>query len=226
MPTDNPKISLYVPQIIYDRFTEVAKEKGLSMSQAGTIILAEYFNLEETIKETTKGTIVGGVTLSRVEFLEDQVSKLLEMYKSLECKLENISLEKCIEKSPLAKIENKEKEVDKYKIENLEKSPIKESIGTLKADSNIQFSLLSEPLLEIAISGRKLSSLRFKQPIDTVATKKMKLSHQEFIDWTREQDPDGIAWIQKDKKTGYIPYGELSSELKDKLRQWIKENIN
>ena len=66
MPTDNPKISLYVPQVIYDRFSEFAKQQGLSMSQAGIVVLAEYFGLQEALKETTEGTTIGGVTLDRV----------------------------------------------------------------------------------------------------------------------------------------------------------------
>lgn len=76
MPTDNPKISLYVPQQIYDRFKSFQEERELSMSQAGIMILAEYFGLQETIKEFTEGTTVGGVTLAEFQELKQKVLKL------------------------------------------------------------------------------------------------------------------------------------------------------
>ncbi len=78
MPTDNPKISLYVPQQIYDRFRDFQQEQNLSMSQAGTVILAEYFGLKETIKEITEGSTIGGVTLAEFKDLKNRVLELEE----------------------------------------------------------------------------------------------------------------------------------------------------
>ena len=90
MPTDNPKISLYVPQVIYDRFSEFAKQQGLSMSQAGIVVLAEYFGLQEALKETTEGTTIGGVTLDRVEKIERRLEENIE--KKLEDALRRIEV--------------------------------------------------------------------------------------------------------------------------------------
>ena len=83
MPTNNPKISLYVPQEIYNRFKIFKEKRNLSMSQAGIIILAEYFGIEETIKEITERTTVGGVTLAEFEDLKNRV---LELEKKVEYK--------------------------------------------------------------------------------------------------------------------------------------------
>lgn len=57
MPTENPKISAYVPQVVYDRFKEFQEERELSMSQAAIEIFAHYFeiNLEVSTKEFTGG---------------------------------------------------------------------------------------------------------------------------------------------------------------------------
>lgn len=86
MPTDNPKISAYVSQAVFDRFKEFQQEQGLSMSQAATVIFAEYFGLKETVKEITEGIVIGGVTLDRVEAIEEQLRKLLEKVDFLESK--------------------------------------------------------------------------------------------------------------------------------------------
>ena len=50
MPTDNPKISSYVPQPIFDRFKEYQGENDCSMSQALALILSEYFGLQGVVR--------------------------------------------------------------------------------------------------------------------------------------------------------------------------------
>jgi hypothetical protein len=82
MPTDNPKISLYVPQQVFDRFKSFQEERKLSMSQAGIVILAEYFGIKETIKEITEGTTIGGVTLTEFEQLKRKIVELEKFIKS------------------------------------------------------------------------------------------------------------------------------------------------
>lgn len=72
MSTDNPKISLYVPPEIYERFREFQKEKKLSMSQAGIVILAEYFGIEKS----TDSNRAGGVTLAEFKKLKEKVESI------------------------------------------------------------------------------------------------------------------------------------------------------
>ena len=43
MPTENPKVSGYIPQVVYDHLMQFKSERGLSVSQAVTAILEEYF---------------------------------------------------------------------------------------------------------------------------------------------------------------------------------------
>ena len=76
MPTENPKISGYVPQSIYNRFKQFQEEQKLPMSQVVTLILAEYFGLKQTIERTTEGITIGGVTFDWVKSLEEQIIEL------------------------------------------------------------------------------------------------------------------------------------------------------
>jgi hypothetical protein len=101
MTTDNPKISLYVPREIYEVFNKFKKERRLSMSQAGIAILSEYFGIKETIKETTKGTTVGGVSLARFEELENNYKKIVARIEALE----SVSSSRSIPKSSLIRKE-------------------------------------------------------------------------------------------------------------------------
>ena len=79
MPTNNPKVSGYVPQDVYDRLIQFRNEKGVSISQAITIVLAEYFGIKTEIDTPV---FVGGVTLARLEALESQVKQLLDNQRS------------------------------------------------------------------------------------------------------------------------------------------------
>jgi hypothetical protein len=76
------------------------------------------------------------------------------------------------------------------------------------------------------ISGKKLSKQRFRLSQDSVSGAKRRYKNpQGFIDWTRQRDPDGIAWKMVESPVpGYVPADELSSGLRDKLLTWIREN--
>ncbi len=45
MPTENPKVSGYIPQAVFDQLMQFKSDRGLSVSQAVTAILEEYFGL-------------------------------------------------------------------------------------------------------------------------------------------------------------------------------------
>jgi hypothetical protein len=76
------------------------------------------------------------------------------------------------------------------------------------------------------ISGKKLSKQRFRLSQDSVSGARRRYKNpQSFIDWTRQRDPDGIAWKMVESPVpGYVPADELSSGLRDKLLTWIREN--
>ena len=101
MPTDNPKVSGYVPQAVYDRLIQFKDKQGVSVSQAVTIVLAEYFEIETEIDAPVP---VGGVTLARMEALEHQVSELWKAVSidSAPSQSDGSSVENCL-KIPLQK---------------------------------------------------------------------------------------------------------------------------
>lgn len=79
MATFKPKISLYVPNQVYTQFKEFQLNNELSMSAAGTVIIAEYFGLEETIKNNCNDKKIGGITLTRIQKIESRLCKLEEL---------------------------------------------------------------------------------------------------------------------------------------------------
>ena len=199
MPTDNPKISLYVPQQIYNRFRDFQKDQHLSMSQAGIVILAEYFGLKETIKEITEGTTIGGVTLAEFEKLQAEVKELKGI----------VNLNKSSGKPP------QEKKIINDKIYQTEL--INESD---KGDILINKLLLAKRLK--VTNPKSIVNKRYE-----LKRKNKTTAEVEFSKWTQQKDEDGISWksIQINKKDiRFSPVSELSSELRSKLASWIKEN--
>lgn len=76
MPTENPKISSYVPQPIFDRFKQYQEENDCSMSQALALILSEYFGLQGIVPSERYTLTCGGVTLAQFEEMKERLQRL------------------------------------------------------------------------------------------------------------------------------------------------------
>ena len=200
MPTNNPKISLYVPKHIYNRFKEFQEEQSLSMSQAGIVILAEYFGLKETIKEITEGTTIGGVTLERVEEIEKRLIKLEILEARLSQLEDRVVRTKTTSEPKVTKLKNQQEKVQKSQFELL---------PDLKPSSiSISTTLLAQRL---DVKPNSVSSVKSKKGIDG------------FYEWSKGKDFDQIGWIPESKTT-YTTHDKLSDNVLTKLQKWIKSN--
>jgi hypothetical protein len=230
---------------------------NISESQAVTIILAEYFQMPEALGRSLTGTSVGSVTLARMEALEEKLATLAVPPSSIPSellgKIEQLSvlvesLEKRIEtlerggllnrlKSELqeADLVAAAKEIEEVISQGellleVDALPTNESVDNkqLELIESASSNLLSEPLEEISpIPSRKLSKLRFGLAEAGIAGIKRKKSVEDFTEWTRDKDPDHVAWryVESPSK-GYVPAEDLSDELKSSLLKWIKENLH
>lgn len=249
MPTENPKVSAYIPQHIFNLFKAFYEERNLSMSQAVGLIFAEYFGVDQEVNHLGRT----GLVLDRLQLLEEKVSNLLsglgselpdtvaELFGHLDAldkrmlALEESKLpsvlpgELPIESLTLPEVEVKD-EYEQNSRPDVDYEVNQEDSNTylLESFSNPLESLLGVPSDEMKpIPGNKLSHLRFGLSKDTVSGSKRnyKNSPEKFIDWTRDKDPDGIPWKYVEfPERGYVPAEELSSELKSRLLQWISEN--
>lgn len=228
MPTDNPKVSAYVPRHVFDKLKEFYEDRKLSMSQAVTLILSEYFEVDPSTKPLHNSIS------QRLEDLERKLTQVNELHSRLLSELEERveDLTKDIHKNPEV--------FSELPIELGGELPLLDYLvdtnqgqGELlielpeKDFSEVPAGLLSDSPIEMQpISGLKLSKLRFGLSKDALAGVKRKMTLQEFTRWTKEKDPDAIAWKYVENPVkGYIPAEDLLSESKSKLLKWIKENI-
>ncbi|HEY9296033.1 MAG TPA: hypothetical protein VIQ31_06605 [Phormidium sp.] len=250
MGTNNPKVSAYVPEAIKNRLTQFTKEQNLSESQAVTRILAQYFGMTEVLGQSSQET--PGVTLGRMEALEEgfasfaesvdrrlqelgeSVKKLSELRVDLDRQEEAvINSQQTINQVSelLARSEPIQLELHQVKQLDIDAPPDEAPVKVEQAGEkdNPALTLLSELPSELQqeeikpIPGTKLSKLRFGRSRDTLAGVKRKMPPQEFTEWTRNEDPDKIAWEHTPK--GYVPIGELTDEQKSSLLRWYKENL-
>jgi hypothetical protein len=78
MATENPKVSGYVPQEIFDRLLDFKEERSLkSVSLALTVVLSEYFHVDQKVDHQSS-LLSGNDFVSREQFegLENRISEL------------------------------------------------------------------------------------------------------------------------------------------------------
>ena len=156
MPTNNPKISAYVPQVVYDRFEQFRKESGLSMSQSAIVIFAKYFGLKDIAKGVTGEITTDNSALDRIKALESQVDDLYKKFSELQG-------ESVDEPSILAGIETKVEPIITNANENMlgelfSELPIQKIDGCDTSISSLQRELLKESLIQInPIKGKTLA---------------------------------------------------------------------
>ena len=233
MPTNNPKVSAYVPQHIFDRFKKFYEERQLSMSQAVVAILSEYFQLDEQVNHD--GKLPSGLLADRLTAIEQKLTSL-EIYQS-----ESISELLSEFRNLTTRVSNLEQNLDlSNKIEG-QSNTSPNQLNLLETDnqanhnkdidsSELTSSLPSKP---IAVSNFKpLQGKRLATRLDVnpgvLSTNKTKMKEDIFYNWLSQKDPDGIRWrfVEKteDSPKGYVPAADTPSELLDRLLAWLTEN--
>lgn len=182
MPTNNPKISGYVPQPVYDRLIQFKDREGVSVSQAVTIILAEYFGIEQTLEAQST---VGGVTLARMESLESELGSLASEVADLRSELQRGL------RSSLEGHDN----LDQLNLIGPEFGLTGRSPG-----SSLNVADLG-PMTGKALSNR----FGFNPDYVGQAKRKFKGDTKAFADWSKQRDPNGIPWEFCDEDWKYHP---------------------
>jgi hypothetical protein len=238
MPTENPKISAYVPQAVYDRFKQFQEERGLSMSQATVELLVDYFGIDLANNSTEK--ITGGLP-NRVTTLEKELFDLKQSYVWLVQKVESIQ---STSELPInvpdiqSEIEDSSSpsdisgELKNDILTEVEKSHDSSPVGEpprqlpLIHSDNILFDELLDDLKNNPLQGKYLS-LRLGVSTSTLSIKKKELFADEFYDWIESKDIDGIRWVNlgEGRSKGYVPVDDTPLEKLQVLKDWIQVNI-
>lgn len=239
MPTNNPKVSGYVPQHIYDCFKSFCDERSLSMSQAVVLILSERFELDVQVGQgspsssllseklaqleeqvsslsSLQGTPVSEL-LSKVDFLTGRISTLEERLSALE-------QPKAIQPSPRTEAGSNHRQLDFIPTEpsspSIEGTSLSVDLSELQSSSSSGLPKVLEPL-----TGKFLSMKRFGKSQGRISQWKKKNDPEAFYRWTKTCDPDSIGWkFVEEPVEGYLPADELSDELLGRLLEWIEDN--
>lgn len=228
MPTDNPKISAYVPQVVYDRFDEFRRESGLSMSQSAAVIFAKYFGLEDIVKEITRETTIDNSALDRIKALESQVGDLYKKFSELDskpiCELPSsvVAESEVTERSVSVVDDIPSESLSSLLTQTTDASDIR--TGNLPGELLGKLPIQISPIMGIILAKRLIQPKTGKSIGTSALSTENKRATDDFSQWTMELDIDNIGWEYKGRKIGYVPTSKLSIELQSKLLKWIQEN--
>lgn len=224
MPTNNPKISAYVPQPIFDRFKKFYEERQLSMSQAIAVILSEYFEIDEQVNHDR---LPSGLLTDRLTALEEKVVSLnsyqSEMIGEVLSEFRNLTSRFSVLEQSL---DSNNRAFNQLSL--LENSYHNDHNNTTQSSepvSELHSNLLSEPVaisLPQVFSGKALA-LRLNVSQSVLSTRKAKVRRDVFHLWLKEKDSDGIQWLTNHSK-GYLFAEDTPNELLDKLLDWWTQN--
>jgi len=190
----------------------------------------EDWSAEGDLPEITPSELVGGIlsellTNSDLPETESPEVESLEVLENVEAPLAGGDLPEISPSEPVSILPSESLENHEFS-EN-----VKPETGVAQESLDYSDGLLSpipgnSPEEIQPISGKKLSKQRFRLSQDSVSGAKRRYKNpQGFIDWTRQRDPDGIAWKMVETPVpGYVPADELSSSLRSKLLAWMREN--
>ncbi len=196
----------------------------------------------EIAHKLDSGDVIDLDSNSKIQELESKVASLELENKSLMEQLEKYKYDLETESNKVKELQQKEivtnsKELSddlvtksKNSTELVVNNTVNNDLQTDLEPNHIQPSLFAEfpdnTDLDISpISARKLSQFRFGLSKDAFAKKKMKVTTRELIEWTRQKDPDHIAWkLAPNPRLGYVPAEELSSNLRNKLLTWMRDS--
>lgn len=220
MPTQNRRVATYLPNELGDRLKAFITERNLKGDSAALIvILTEYFGVSQQVAQ--KVDYSEFVKFSQLQEILDKVSQsrlnsellnsLVEKIKSLEKRLEGL------EASTLSSFANSSGSSPHNG--SAEQMDLLTVIDSTLGDS--PSSLKSEPL-DIALlhplTGSELA-LRFQLDKGAPSKEKGRMTPERFLEWTREKDPDNIAW-EYDKSSkrytpiiGSLPRAETSNQV-------------
>jgi hypothetical protein len=231
MPTENPKISAYVPQSVYDAFNHFKGERSLSMSQAAIVIFAEYFGIDlskensQEITDSLPSKLL--VVQNKLELLEklfydlDHTVETLKTTSGLQDKnlvllssnfssLQDSSDNSTSTQRKLVDHKNNTSSLPDIKADSVDSVSLVEVKNT-NDKSNLQLELLSKPSQEDIDKLQPLSAAeltkRFGKPEGFVKGKKFQMKNRtkEFLALLKLLDPQGIGWQYSDQDKKYYP---------------------
>lgn len=169
--------------------------------------LVYYFNtLSDTVEINNKSTLSDGVSIKKFQELENIVNTLSDSVTDLRRKVERFeskgSSKKATDHEQINLLSNTLS--DTVEIED-------NKVETIKGDKpeygkELQ-AIIFQPVPEsaepvISMNGKELGQ-RLQYDGSSLVKKAKACSSQEFAEWTKKKDPEGIAWERREDKKYY-----------------------
>lgn len=225
MPTENPKISAYVPQVVYDRFKQFQDERKLSMSQAVVELLRDYFGIDLTANSTKEFT--GGLP-DRVGNLEQELVNLKQSYVRLFEEVDQIkSIGKPLNIEPvIADIQDTASILESSLNSEPPQDVIADLSNQVNDSSKPESSLDGKPLLETAKEGtvskpKSSSNSEPHKQLDFIESEKG--SNSELLDELKSNPLQGKILAIRLKVNTSVLSNKKTKLSQDDFYSWLQD---
>lgn len=215
MPTENRRVATYLPAELDDRLKAFITERNLKGDSAALIaILSEYFGVSQ--KVARKVDYSEFVRIEQFQELEAKVAKLSDLIEKSDSISDSQSRfpDQASHTSGQVKPFIKDEPTHTLPVGvpgqmdllELERGELLVNESELKAKATSE--LLDESINGLQPLTRDLLAERFKlkNPKSLGNRRAKTRSHpHEFLSWSEEKDPDGIAWQYKPEDKLYYP---------------------
>jgi hypothetical protein len=200
MPTQNPKISAYVPPVVYDRFKQFWEEREISMSQAVAQVFAEYFDIDlstSTVRSTSG-------LLDKVDELSKKIEEMSISFAALSEKVDQISSRSSSPKRGTKKSGFS----DEISLSlDLESEPQGELKNELDAQSSVDF--LPEPVLPLY---EQVDQLKSKNDSKSGANSgntlyEASLGSEELVPDVESQRQENLSFVLESENKSSLQLG-------------------
>jgi hypothetical protein len=229
MPTENPKISAYVPKVVYDRFKKFQEDRQLSMSQAAIELFADHFGIDLS---TSAFKTTGGLQ-SRLESLVNEVEELKSFITNLAIQVDQIQSTSSSLKYTLECVENlpeNSSDVNELPanlavaasiLEDEIESELPVNDKNIHTDNDKLLELKPSPLFEVqselpddiphenidrSIAPLKTSEISKRFGLSgAMLNKASKYSIDKQIEYTASKDSEQRPWVYSQSKKRFYP---------------------
>jgi gas vesicle protein len=188
MSTKKRRVATYIPSEIEDKFQAFRQEKGVGDSQALILILTEFLGVSQIVAYS--GDSLEKIKSELLSELRGELSREIE-------ELENRLGEK------IGKLKSESPETEPKVINKLPDQK-KLNIPVVEAASSGSFH-------EKGSTGAALAK-RLGWDDSELSKQARGKTREEFANWSKEKDPDGIAWERREDKKYYPLPASLSEE--------------
>jgi hypothetical protein len=231
MPAKRPRVAAYLPESLYEKFKEFARENQLGDSQALIKVLSDRFEVALQVSHSD--------SLEMLERIEQLEASLTSMRSDMLSELKQVVLAELAPHAsllfiPPSRVESEAVSIQPEVVDVLQVSDSPQDTQQALVASSEELPIVEDgspsedlPLVsdidKIFLTGGQLR--RRLKAADSTMSNKRNSSSDVFALWSAKLDPNGLSWmLNSDGK--FSPVGDIPPEVKAALFKAVPSGLS